>query len=110
MNAPFGPTVTLVSRTVTGVDTDGNDTYTTVETPVQAQAFDPGGSIEVLGDQDTVTTTPTLYLPPSVAVGSVDAVIVNGVTYEVDGSPSTYTNPFTGWTPGTVVKLRAVVG
>lgn len=105
-----GETVTLLTRSKSGVDADGNDVYTSASTTVAGCAFDPGGSLEVVQGRDTVTTTPTVYLPPGTAAHSVDAVTVRGVTYEVDGSPNSPTSPFTGWAPGVVVKLKAVTG
>lgn len=102
-------TCTFVTRTVSGTDADGNDTYTAVNTSVPGCLFAPGPSAEVLGDQDTVTDQPTLYAPAGTPVEPVDAVIVPGFgTYEVDGSPDGWpTNP-TGF--GVAIKLKQVTG
>lgn len=110
MTFPFGTTVTLITRSVIGRDGDGNDIYQDVQTVLPGCAFDPGGSTELVQGQDLVTTTPTLYAPAGTVIGPVDAILVAGQTFEVDGTPNTYTNPFTGWQPGVVVKLRAVTG
>lgn len=111
MTFPFGPTVTLITRgDPTGIDADGNDVYTPTSATVTAQFFNPGTSSEILGNQDTVISQPELGLPPGTVVGPIDAVTVGGVTYEVDGSPNSPTNPFTGWAPGVVVKLKQVTG
>lgn len=106
----FGETVTLLARSRNGVDADGNDIFTSASTTVAGCAFDPGGSVEAVQGRDAVITTPTVYLPPGTAPKSIDAVTVRGVTYEVDGSPNALTSPFTGWSPGVVVKLKAVTG
>lgn len=105
-----GITVTLVSRTVNGTDADGNDVWAETTTDIKRCAFDPGASSEVLQGRDTVITQPTLYLPRAVAVTPTDQFVVNGRRYDVDGSVDPYTNPFTGWSPGTVVRLMEVTG
>lgn len=110
MTYPFGPTVTLISKTVSGVDADGNDTYTPVSTTIQGYAFAQNATVEVLGSQDTVTVDGILTLPAGTSVHAVDAVIVGGVTYEVDGASSEPVSPWDGWNPGVVVKLKAVTG
>lgn len=109
MDFPFGDLITLVTRTPTGRDGDGNTTYSTVTTTLRG-AFAPVGSVETVQGQDVVVTQPTVYLPAGTDVTAVDRVIVNAVTYDVDGTPAAYTNPFTGWQPGVVVKLKAVTG
>jgi hypothetical protein len=105
-----GITVTLLTRAVTGRDADGNDVYGSTALAVAGCAFDPGGSVELVQGQDLVTTQPKVYLPAGTVVGALSAVIVAGVTYEVEGSPNSYTSPFTGWSPGIEVKLKAVTG
>lgn len=110
MTFPFGQTVTLITRTVSGQDSYGNDVYTETTTDVTG-AFDPGTSAEAVQGQDLLTVQPTVYLPADVDVPSaVDAVEIAGQRYEVDGSPNVYQSPFTGWRPGTVVRLRRVTG
>lgn len=107
---PFGESATLSVRVVTGRDSDGNDVYGSSDTVVDLCGFDPGLSSEIVGGQDTVTTQPTLYMPPGSVAGHVDTVTVRGVTYDVDGEPTVWRSPFTGWTPGVVVKLKSVTG
>lgn len=106
----FADTASLLTRTVTGTDADGNDVYGSAATVVAGCAFDPGLSNEIIGGRDMVTTQPTLYMPAGTVVGPVDRVTVRGDTYEVDGSPDEWTGPFTGWNAGVVVKLRQVTG
>jgi hypothetical protein len=105
----YGTPVTLISRTVTGQDSYGNDVYSETSTTVTA-AFSPGTSIELVQGQDLVTVQPTLYLPPDVQPQAVDAVLVGGERFEVDGSTEVWQSPFTGWHPGNVVKLKRVTG
>jgi hypothetical protein len=106
---PFGQQVTLISRTVTGQDSYGNDVYGETSTTVVA-AFNPGGSTELVQGQDMVTVQPTVYLPASVQPLAVDAVLVNGQRFDVDGVTDVWQSPFTGWHPGNVVKLKRVTG
>lgn len=110
MGFPFGQTVTLQQRTVTGVDADGNDTYTATSTDVTGCAFNPGPSIETVQGQDMIVDTPTLYMPAGTVVSAYDRLVVAGVTYEVSGSPNFWKSPFSGWDPGVVVSLKGVSG
>lgn len=108
---PYGVTVTLRTRTRSGTDAYGNDTFTTADTAVDGCAFDPGSSSELVQGQDTTIRHPAVYLPVGVdAPAAIDEVIVAGVTYQVDGAPETYSNPFTGTVFGTVVRLEGVTG
>lgn len=107
---PFGLAVTMLTRTKTGTDADGNDILTDTSTLITGCAFDPGGSYEHVQGQDLVVTTPTLYAPAGTVVDSYAAFIIGGHKYEVDGSPNDYTSPFTGWKPGIAIKLKRVTG
>jgi hypothetical protein len=111
VTAPFAQTVTWVSRVKSGVDDYGNDTFTPTSTTITA-IFAPGGSAELTQGGDTVTDKPMLYdVDPSLPVGSNDAFVVDGASYEVDGDPAKYPpNPFDGWQVGQVVPLRRVTG
>lgn len=107
---PFGQTVTLVTRTVTGTDDDGNDVYTPTPVPVENIPVWPTGSAELIQGQDTVTTHMTCLLPPSVDPSAADAVTIGDDTYEIDGQPQPYLDPFTGLAIGTEVNLTSVEG
>lgn len=112
MTYQFGKTVTYIDRTVTGTNSDGNDTFTDVPGVDTTAVFAPGGSAEITTGGDQVTTQPTLYgVDPSLGVKALDRFIIDGDPYEVDGDPQTgWQSPFTGWAPGTVVALRRVKG
>lgn len=104
---PFGQTITLRHRTPNGTDSYGDDAWT-VTTTTAVGAFAPARSVET--DSGTATTLqPAVYLPPGTGVDWLDAVIVDGVTYEVDGSPNVWTQPFTGWQPGVEVLLKTAL-
>ena len=109
MNFPHGETVTLVARAVTGQDGDGNDVYGETLTDVIG-GFDPAIGFERVGGMDQVSTQPQVYLPPGTVVDSVDAVVVRGLRYEVDGTTNDWRSPFTGWAPGVVIPLKRVTG
>lgn len=109
MTFPFGEPITLMTRTKGAPDALGNDTWTTT-TAVVTGAFNPGVSAELVQGQDLLTTQPTVYLPAGTIIGAIDAVQIDGMTYEVDGSPNEWRNPFTGWGAGIEVKLKRVTG
>lgn len=106
---PYGDTITLHSRT--GATRDGGNN----DVPVYADStlvggFAPAGSVEVVQGQDTVTTTPSVYLPAGTVVKAVDQMTVRGVLYDVQGDPQDWGHPFTGWQAGIVVRLQGVTG
>lgn len=109
MTFPFGEPITLVHRTKGAPDTYGNDTWTTTSTTVVG-AFNPGGSSESVQGQDVLTVQPAVYLPAGTPLASIDGVQIRGLSYEVDGAPNTWVNPFTGWQPGIEVRLKRVTG
>lgn len=109
MTFPFGEQITLVHRTKGTPDAYGNDTWTTTTTTVTG-AFNPGSSVESVQGQDLLTVQPAVYLPAGTPLAAIDAVQIRGLTYEVDGSPNTWVNPFTGWQPGVEVRLKRVTG
>lgn len=109
MTFPFGDQVTILRRTAAGTDAYGNTVLTAVPQTVIG-AFDPGGSTELVQGQDMVVSQPTVYLPAGTVVGATDALVVAGVTYEVDGAPRPWRSPFTGVPFGVAVKVKAVTG
>ncbi len=110
MNFADPETFTVITRTVTGRDSMGNRTYTPVETTVTG-AFAPAGSTELVQGQDTIISNPTIYLTDGTPAPAPTArIVVRGVTFEVDGEPLVFHNPFTGSEPGAVVRLVRVDG
>ena len=75
-------------------------------------AYAPAGATEQLADGSTrVIATATLYDPLARPVDPRDEFTVRGVRFMVDASASgVWHNPFTGWTPGGTVSLKAVSG
>lgn len=104
-------TCTFITRTKSGVDADGNDAYTSSSASVGGCLFAPGGSTETLGNQDTVVTQPSLYVPTGTVLPSpIDAVVVPVAgQFEVDGTPQSWpSDAGTGYS--IVIKLRQVTG
>lgn len=107
-----GETIT-VHRAVVGRNRLGQTTTTYVdETPAAPCAFAPESTQEPRdGTEIRVVSTAKLYLPPTIApLGPADEVSVRGHRYAVEGDDSgeLWINPFSGWTPGSEVKLRRV--
>ncbi|MFL0711668.1 MAG: hypothetical protein ACJLS2_02495 [Microcella pacifica] len=74
-------------------------------------AFNPGGTSEpLLPGQDRVITTPTIYVPSTSSVGARDRITRGSVTYEVDGDPLGYSNPYDSSMDGVEIKLKVVSG
>lgn len=109
MDFPFGETITLIRRVVTGRDAQGNQIYGETTTDVSG-AYDPAIGFERTDGMDQVSSQPQVYLPAGTVVGSVDAVVVRGLRFEVDGVANVWNSPFTGWNAGVVVPLKRVTG
>lgn len=108
----FGEPIVLHSRTVTGQDIYHSDVYSSTDTATSG-AFAPAGSTEVVQGQDTITTQDSVYITDLTglpAVEAIDQLTVRGVTYDVDGTPALWVNPWSGETDGLVIRLRGVTG
>jgi hypothetical protein len=107
MTAPFTQTVTLVRRTK-----GGRTASATTRSPrpparcrpswrcAPAPSSHPG--------RESLSERLSVYLPAGTALSYLDAVLVAGERWEVDGDPTAYTHALTGWTPGVEVGLRRV--
>lgn len=109
MDFPHGETVTVLTATTT---TDGfGNTVTDWSNPtsvaVDNVAVADGGSLEVNTNAQNITDSDfDLIFPPDATVTAENRVIVRGLTCNVAGRPFLWSNPFTGWTPGLVVKAQ----
>jgi hypothetical protein len=104
---PFGLTVTVQHREQ---DRKGNRTTTGTDTVADC-AWAPGASTEDMQARDEVAETGMLYMPPNSVTSAYDRVVLpDGTTYEVNGTPSAFQNPFTGWAPGVAVPLKRITG
>jgi hypothetical protein len=93
---PYGVTVTLVKRILSGQDASGNDTYTEKTLQVSNVVFVPGGASENLAFADQTNTIEQFYLPWGTDVSAYDAIIFQGIEYEIQGVPSQWVSPFSG--------------
>lgn len=106
----FPETATIVSRGVTGQDADGNDIYGETQTSTSG-VFAPEGSTELIQGQATVIANPTFYLTQGAPIPSAqDRLVIRGDSFEIDGQPQSFHNPFTGAEPGPVLRLERVTG
>jgi hypothetical protein len=93
---PFGQTVTLLHRTVSGQDQFGNDVYASTPETVTNVAIQPGSHTERTSFTDQVTTNLQVFLPSGTSIGYLDAIVWNGDTYEISGDPAIHISPFSG--------------
>lgn len=105
MDFPYGEIITLVSTTTTD-DGLGNTTTTTTSADWGPCAVAPRYAQESTDPRvPPVIVGKTVYGPP-VTIGADDTLVIGGVTYEVDGLPGEWVNPFTGWAPGIEVPVK----
>jgi SPP1 family predicted phage head-tail adaptor len=105
-----GVTVTIVRRTVSGTDSFGNDTYTSVNEDVQYCSIQPAASRENLDFSDQLTSDVVVFVPYGTDVEYIDAIIVDGVQYEVRAQPDVWRSPFSGSTAPVRIEGILVVG
>lgn len=105
---PAGQTVMLQSRTRSGTDAHGNDTWSTTESDIEGCAVWPASSTETVQGQDVVTDSVMVAVPVETVVAATDRLVIGGLTYEVEANADDYTSPLTGWAPGLVVRAKRV--
>ncbi|TAK89389.1 MAG: hypothetical protein EPO06_12060 [Burkholderiaceae bacterium] len=111
LGVPFGETVTVLTRTVTGRDGYGNDVYGSAETEVEACAVRILSSTESRDKgADKVVDSIEVIMPPASSVTAADRLRVRGVVYAVDGRPEPLTDPMTGADPGLRVIAKRTTG
>jgi hypothetical protein len=92
----------LIAPAVTQLD------FEAVYVPPQSSS---GTQIEDGVLRESTITKPTLYIESHPDLHSGEEITVNGVTgWQVDGDPSTYLHPWSGWVPPLVVELRRTAG
>lgn len=107
----FGETVTVLTAAAVvnpyDNEPDGEDWGNPTELEVDHVGVSLGGSIEDnTNGADTVDSDFDLIFPPDAVVTAANRVTVRGLTCNVAGTPFLWANPFTGWTPGLVVKAK----
>lgn len=104
-----GELVTILHRTEVGTDPYGQSVYGWPEpgTTVESLGVAPRGSQEPaeVGRQQVITGL-TVYLPRGVQVTAYDRVIARGETWEVEGEPGLWVNPYTTEPSGLEVALK----
>lgn len=110
MLGQFTRVVTLVQRVLADTpDAFGNDRYTDTPRTVRA-VYAPGTTQETENNRDSLLDQPSIFLDPGEDLSYLDAVIIDGDTFEVDGTPRHWVHPITGWAPGVEVKLKRAAG
>lgn len=108
---PYAQTITLVRRVLApGKDSFGNDAYTDVPVQISNCVVQPAGSNETIDFNDVVSTDITVFVPYDADVSPLDALIINGTKYEVQGVPQQWRSPFSGRTSPTQVRATEVTG
>jgi hypothetical protein len=108
---PYGQTITLLHR-VLAVEHDefGNDTYDDVPVQVSGCVVQPSGSAEQVQFTEQISTSITVFMPYGTDVQPLDALIINGTKYEIQGIPQQWRSPFSGNTSPLQVTASAVTG
>lgn len=110
MTFPYGQTVTNIRRYVSGADEFGNDVYSYTSEDVAGCVVQPSGSNETVQFTDQVSTSIVVYYPFGTDIVAIDAFMVAGVKYEVEGDPSHWVSPFSGHTAPIEVRGSRVTG
>lgn len=102
-------------QTYNGSDDDGHGNQTEswgAAVDLGIYAYNPASSSEVVvdGHAHRVESKPTILVPSTASVGSRDKIIARGVTFEVDGYPADFRNPFNGGMDGLEINLKVVAG
>lgn len=112
----YGETVTVQTagpRYDSYSDTTVNDDWdNSTDAEVAGVGVAGGGSFEPAAEvaRDAVDSDFDLFFPPDVTVTADQRVVVRGLACDVAGRPFLWMNPFTGWTPGLVVKAKVREG
>lgn len=115
MDFPHGVTLTIRTGSTSAKDIYGDSTATTpTDTAWGPCAIAPRTSTERVDEKSpAVVTGLTIYGPQPGPASGAQLVIASGAyagTWEVDGIPGEWTNPFTGWAPGVEVAVRRASG
>jgi len=110
MSFPYGQTVTVVKRTVSGQDSYGNDTYTETKTDIYPCVVQTSGSVETVQFTDQVSDSLTMFLPYGTDITAIDAVEYLGIRYEMQGDPSVWQSPFSGRTSPIQISVQRITG
>lgn len=107
---PYSQTITVLRRVLAEPNEYGNDTYTDVPVQVQGCVVQPSGTNEVVQFTDQVSSDLTVFMPYGTDIGPLDGLVINGVTYEIQGIPQRWRSPFSGHTSPIQIRASVVTG
>jgi hypothetical protein len=115
MDFPHGETVTRLRGVALTDPYSGEATDVDWTTPtslaIPGCGVADGGSLEPTQDaRNAILSDFDVVAPYGVDVQAGDRLVIRGLTCEVSGRPFDWMNPFTGWTPGTVIRAKVVEG
>lgn len=113
MDLPYAETVTVQTASSTTDPYSGATTtdWSTFTTRSESCGVAPGGSTESVETARTpIDSDFDLIFNHDPGITHADRVVVRGLTCEVDGHPFSWRSPFTGWEPGTVVRVKVREG
>jgi hypothetical protein len=109
-NINYGSTVTIQRRAVSGTDAYGDDQYSITTVDVFPCSVQYGGSSEIVEGTDQLNADISVYVPSGTDVSYIDALLIDGVQYEVQGQPMQGISPFTGGRPPILIRANKVTG
>jgi hypothetical protein len=107
VNLPYGETITRLRATVTEDEYHNQnfDWTSPASLAITGAAVALGGTFDVgATDRQPTESDFDLYLPSGSDVASTDRLIVRGKTCDIVGDPFDWRSPFTGWSPGMLVR------
>lgn len=112
MTFAFGTTITVIHDSPGGYDEFGDPVAgTTTETEIANCAVAPRYSTEPTErGRVGVIVGKTLFVPPSATIVFDDRIVIDEVTYTVEGQPGSWVQPMTGTDFGFEVALVRAVG
>ncbi|WP_305780011.1 hypothetical protein [Nocardia nova] len=103
----FGETVTVTRPAAK--DRNGDPTGPDTTFTIDGCGINYQSTSDNTDHRETTLSWIELLCPPGADIRSTDKVqLPNGRTYNVDGDPAPWKNPFTGWEPGVVARLKGV--
>ena len=100
------PVVDPYSQETTDLDWSSPD-----ELPIEGAAIGPSSTSEVVSDdRGKIITLMSLYCASGLDVRPDDRIRARSGLWDVVGDELAWSNPFTGWAPGSEYQLRRVAG
>lgn len=106
----YGQTVTIVRRVPAGRDEYNNDKFTDQTVDVPRVVVAPANSSETYQFTEQTDDTVMLYFPTGTDISFLDAVLIDGDKYEVQGNAQSFISPFSGHNSPVQVRVNRVTG